>query len=209
MAATVSGARAFTVRALTLREGRMADGQIILLSAQASIAARRPDRLYAAVGSDIGSFVLWYDGRNASILVPTENTFGRTPLTGDLENLARILEDRLGVDMPVRPPLSADPFAAALAAGPTSGRYLGRSFIGSTEVDHFALRNASFDWEIWLEATPRALPRRVSIVDRDGTGARIVTEFDGWNLWPRLPDSLFAFSPPRGAVRADIIPVQQ
>lgn len=35
----------------------------ILLGGTGVIAARRPDRLYAAVGSDLGSFNLWYNGR--------------------------------------------------------------------------------------------------------------------------------------------------
>lgn len=205
MSAAIAAAPGFTVRARTLRETALPDGQVVLLGGTSAIAARRPDRLFATVGSDLGSFALWYDGRAVTVQNLTENVYGVTPLTGDLGQAGTLLEDRLGIEIPVRPLLAADPFAAMLAAGPTAGTYLGRSYIRDTPVDHHALRNTDFDWEIWIEAGPRALPRRVSIVDGGGGGQRVTMEFDDWNLAPRLPDRSFTFVPPPGAVQATVL----
>jgi hypothetical protein len=116
------------------------------------------------------------------------------------------LEERLGIEIPVRPLLAADPYAALMAAGSTTGTLVGRSLVRDSVVDHFALRNPSADWEIWLEADPRALPRRVSVVQRkEGGGTRVIMEFSDWNLAPRLPDSAFVFVPPPGAVPATLV----
>jgi len=202
MSDSIARAPGFTVRVHTLRDGRVADGPPVLLSGQAAIAARRPDRVTAMVGSDVANFSLWYDGRSVTVMNAGANVYGSTPMTGPLDGVVRFLEDRMGIDLPVRPLLMADPYAAMLEAGPTTGRFVGRTLVGSTPADHFALQNPQFDWEIWLEATDRALPRRVAIRHRDGT--RVIMEFDQWNLNPRLPDNTFVFTPPRGAVPATV-----
>lgn len=95
-----------------------------------------------------------------------------------------------------------------MSAGPTSGRRLGVTLIGETPVEHFAFRSQALDWEIWLEATPRALPRRVSIVQRTPAGAlRTTIEFEAWALAPRVGTEAFRFVPPRGAVAATLVPL--
>lgn len=206
MSATLAAAPAFNVRMTSQREGRLQNGQTVLLSAQTAIIARRPNRLLAAVGSDLGSFTLWYDGTAVTVLSPLDNVYAATPFTGGLEEAVVWLERRMGIDIPIRPLLAVDPYAAMLEAGPTTGVRLGRSLLRDAAVEHFALRNPDFDWEIWLDATPAALPRRVSLVERNvDQPARITIDFDEWVLSPRLPDRVFAFVPPPGAVAATMI----
>jgi hypothetical protein len=206
MSATVAGTRAFSVRVRTQREAVLEDGQRVLLSGTSVITARRPDRLTAFVGSDIGNFDLYYDGAGVIVLNPDANVYAGAPLTGDLLAVADWLEGRAGLSLPVRPLLAADPFAAMMEAGPTSGRLLGRSMIGNTQVEHYALRNPSLDWEIWLEANPRGLPRRVSTTRQTPQGPlRATIELDEWNLAPRTPDAAFVFVPPRNAVAATLL----
>lgn len=205
MSATIKAAPAFTVRVRTLREGVLPNGQHVLLGATGAIAARKPDRLAATVGSDLGSFTLSYDGTAVTLFSPTQNVYAASPLTGDLGRAVAWLEERLNIDIPVRPLLAADPYTA-LMAGPTTGMLVGRSFVRDVEADHFALRNPSVDWEIWLETGPRALPRRVSVVERhEGDSTRVTIEFNDWNLAPRLTDRAFVFVPPPGAVPATLV----
>jgi hypothetical protein len=208
MAATIAGAPAFALRMRTLREVPADDGQRVLLGATGAVLARRPDRLHAFVGSDTGNFGLWFDGRTVTLLNPDANLYGATPLAGDMLAAADWLQTRMGIALAVRPLLAADPFAAMTAAGMTTGRVLGPSIVGETPVLHLALRNPTLDWEIWLEAGPRALPRRVSMVERTPEGPmRTILEFEEWVLGPRLPDAAFRFRPPRGAVPAELVPL--
>jgi hypothetical protein len=207
-AAAIGGASAFAVRVSTLREVPLDDGQRVLLAATASVLVRRPDHMTALVGSDAGNFGLWYDGRQLTLLNPTENVYGRTAVTGDVLSVIDWLEDRMGLTLPIRPIFAADPYAAMTEAGATSGRSLGPTLVGDTPVEHLALRNPQADWEIWLEATPRALPRRVSLVERTPQGPlRTTVEFEDWNLAPRLAGNAFTFVPPRGAVAATLLPL--
>lgn len=208
MSSSITSAPGFTVRVQTLRDGTLDGTQPITLSSTSAIAVRRPDRVAATVGSDIANFSLWYDGRAVTVMNRGANVYATTPLPGGLDQAVVWLEDRMGIDLPVRPLLMSDPHAAMLAAGPTTGRFVGRTLVGTTPVDHFVLRNPHFEWEVWLEATDRSLPRRVTLRYRDGT--RVVMEFDQWNLNPRLTDGMFAFQPPRGAVSAtvDLLPAR-
>jgi hypothetical protein len=207
MSATLAAAPSFTVRITTTREGVLPNGQVVLLSGASGVAARRPDRLIATVGSDLGNFAVVYDGTRVTVFEPIANVYASTPMTGPLADAVARIEDELGLAMPVRPLLAADPFARLMTPAPTAGVIVGRSFVGDTPVDHLAFRNAEADWEIWLEATPHALPRRVSFVRRvDDRPIRITLAFDEWALGATLPDAAFAFTPPAGAVAATPAP---
>lgn len=205
MSATLAGAPSFTLRFTSLREIPLPDGQPILAGGVTALTIRRPDRMVVSVGSDLGSFGLWYDGREVTILNTQQNIYGSLPLSGPLEGAVAGLEARLGVALPIAPLLAADPFAALTPAG-TSGRLVGRSIIRDVVVDHYALNRPEGFWEIWLEAAPSALPLRVSFVDRAAGNARVILEFDQWNLRPRLTDQSFRFTPPPGAIRAALRP---
>lgn len=205
MAATLTAAQGVTLRFTTLREVPAGPGQSVLLGGTAALAARRPDRLFASVGSDLGSFSLWYDGRGLTALNTAENVYATAPLSGNIEVALKAMEARLGVTLPILPLLADDPYAMLTPAG-TSGRLLGRSIIRDTVVDHFAMTGPEGHWEIWLEAAPRGLPLRVSYVEPGAERLRVILEFEDWNLRARLPDGIFAFTPPRDAARADFLP---
>ncbi len=205
MATTLTSAPAFTLTFTTLREAPAGPGQSILLSGNGAVVAARPDRLYAAVGSDLGSYSLWYDGREFTTLNTHQNVYAVTPVTGGIEAALKGMEARLGVTLPILPLLADDPYAMLTPSG-TTGRFLGRSIIRDVVVDHFALNGPTGHWEIWLESAPSALPLRVSFVEAGPDRLRTILEFQSWNLRPRLPAGTFTFTPPRDAARATFLP---
>lgn len=199
---TLASAKALTVNMSILREGRIGEDQDILIGATSALAVRRPDRLAGLVGSDVGNFGLWYDGKKVTVYNPVNNVYGVTPLSGDTDTVMGWLESRLGIDIVVRPLLLSDPYTELAESG-TTGVYVGRSLVRGVPVDHYAMRSPGTDWEIWVNATGPKLPRRVSVIDRTATRKwRVIVEFDNWNLSARLTDAHFTFSPPRGAVQA-------
>jgi len=208
MSATLTGAQAFTLRFTTLREAPTGGGQSILLSGTAAIAARRPDHLVASVGSDLGSFGLWYDGRNFTVLNTHQNAYGSVPMTGTIETALTSAQERLGVALPVLLLFAADPYAILVPPG-TTGQHAGRSIIRDVVVDHFVLNGPNGHWEIWLEAAATGLPLRVSYVGPGPEGLRAILDFEEWNLRPRLPASTFVFTPPSDAAHASFVPPGQ
>lgn len=208
MSATLAAAQSFTLRFTTLREAPAGPGQSILLGGTGVVAARRPDRLYASVGSDLGSFNLWYDGRSFTALNTHQNVYASAPMSGNIEAALKAMEARLGITLPILPLLADDPAAMLTPAG-TSGRLVGRSIIRDAVVDHFAMTGPQGHWEIWLEAAASGLPLRVSYVEPGPDRLRVILDFEDWNLRARLPDSTFAFTPPRDSARANFLPPGQ
>ncbi|MGK7871023.1 DUF2092 domain-containing protein [Falsiroseomonas sp. E2-1-a20] len=201
MSAALVAAPDLTVQFSALREVRLQPGsdQLIALGATVAVGIRRPDRLAALVGSDRGSFRLWYDGETATLLSLTANAFARVPMPGDIDEALDALEARLGVDVPVRDVLAANPYAALTEAG-TTGVHVGRTIVNGLLCDQYALRNGSVDWQIWIAADEPALPCRLTIVDRAAAGEpRAILEFQDWNLAPHLGDETFIFTAPADA----------
>lgn len=202
LSATLAAAPAMTVQMTALREGRMPNQQLILIGATTAVAMLRPDRFVARVGSDLGNFELWYDGKAVTVLNPVENVYATTALRGDIDTAIRWIEGRLGVEIPIEPLLLANPYPALAEPG-TTGVYVGPTFVHGIATDHYAFRSPGTDWEIWIETEGRKLPRRISVVDREAPGqSRVIVEFDDWNLSPRLNAQGFNFVPPPGAIQA-------
>jgi hypothetical protein len=201
MASTLAGAPALTVHLTSLRETSLRQGsdQQIMLGATVAVGIRRPDRLAALVGSDRGSFRLWYEGGTATLLNLNDNVFARAAMSGDTDAVLQALEDRLGVEIPLRDMLAPDPYAALMEAG-TTGVHVGRTVVNGAFCEQYALRNREVDWQIWIAAGEHALPCRLAVVDRAAPGMpRAVLDFQDWNLTPELDDETFTFAAPADA----------
>ena len=199
MGATLMAARSFGVRIHVQRNGVLPDGQQVTLLSTTALAMQRPDRLVALVGSDRGNFRLSYDGRTVSLVDLTSNSYGQGAFSGSVEALLAALERQFDIDLPVRDLLAPDPYAALVEPG-TTGVMVGQTVVGGVICDHFALRSGETDWEIWLEADGRRLPRMLATVDRSlAERPRVVLTFEDWTLEPRLPPGVFSTRRPPGA----------
>ena len=82
----------------------------------------------------------------------------------------------------------------------------GQDFIDDDLCDHFAFRQGKIDWQIWITTGGRPLPRKVVITNRaDEARPQSVSLID-WNLKPTFKDSVFKFTPPKGATKIEIVP---
>lgn len=199
MSDTLAAAPAFGVRVASIREASLPGGQQVLLHGTTALAMRRPDRLVAVSGSQAGNFRLTYDGRRAALLDVDHNEFGANDFSGPVDGLLQALERHFGVSIPMADLLAANPYAALVDEG-TTGVYVGPTVIDGVICRHYALRTGEVDWEIWIEAGPKALPRLLSTVDRTEAGrSRTILAFSDWTLSPRLDAPVFDTTPPRGA----------
>ena len=199
MSATLTAASSVGTRVNMMREGLLPNGQHVLLRSTAAVGMQRPNRLVVLAGSDGGNFRLTYDGRTAALHDLDANTFGASTFTGSPSGLLQALEMRFGVTIPLADLLAEDPYVALVGHG-TTGVYVGPTIVDGVVCDHFALRTGDVDWEIWIEASDRALPRLLSTVDRSVLErSRIILAFEDWSLAPRFGPGAFDTKPPRGA----------
>ena len=94
--------------------------------------------------------------------------------------------------------------AAAPADGIESAMNAGQDFIGGELCDHFAFRQGKLDWQIWIAAGGKPLPRKLVITNRaDEAGPQSVSLIE-WQLKPGFPDSIFTFVPPKGSKSVEL-----
>jgi hypothetical protein len=113
------------------------------------------------------------------------------------------LEDEYGVVLPLADLLYADPYAV-LMAGVTYGRYLGLHQAAGVTCHHLAFSQDTIEWQIWIDAGEKPLPRKlvISYVDEPGE-PQYSAVIRRWNLDSAVPDGLFTFEAPEGAQKVD------
>jgi hypothetical protein len=199
MGDSLSGTKSFTCRTRIVMEVPSITGQFITLFPEGGVALKRPDRLRARYTGDAPPFDLFYDGASVSVLAPHASVYSTTKAPASLDVMLSGLRRETGVRLPALPLLMDNPYEA-LTRDIRSAVVVGETKVDGVECDHLAFRRPGVNWEIWIEAGARALPRRLAVTFTDRPNfPRSIVEFREWNLHPWLPDSLFRFHAPKGA----------
>ncbi|MDQ0141060.1 DUF2092 domain-containing protein [Cupriavidus necator] len=185
----------------------LADGQKLLHGATARIDVQRPNKLRAQMRSARSARDLMYDGKTVVLYLPEQKYYSQAPFTDNLGELVGRLRERFGIEIPM-----ADLFLWGTPQAPLDGMSsamnAGRDMVGDTLCDHYAFRQGDIDWQIWIATGPRPLPQKLVITNRNDEARPQSVSSIRWNLNPRLGDSLFTFTPPKGATQATFVPLK-
>ena len=148
---------------------------------------------------------LVYDGKTVTLCTPAQKYYSTVEFAGTIGELIDRLEERYGVEVPL-----SDLFLWGTPAAPLdkieSAMNAGQDFIDKDLCDHYAFRQGKIDWQIWITTGSKPLPRKVVITNRaDEARPQSVSLID-WNLKPTFKDSVFKFTPPKGATKIEIVP---
>jgi len=186
----------------------LADGQKLQHTATADMDVERPNRLRARMWSARGERELIYDGKVVTLYTPAQKHYSTVEFSGNLGELVKRLEERYGVELPLAdmfvwgtPAASFDKIDSAMNAG--------QDFIGKDLCDHYAFRQGNFDWQIWITTGDKPLPRKLVITNRNDEARPQSVSLIAWNLKPTFKDSVFKFTPPKGATAVEIRPLVQ
>jgi hypothetical protein len=183
----------------------LADGQKLQHLATADMDAVRPNMLRARMWNARAERELIYDGKTVTLWTPAQKYYSTVAFDGGLDELAKRLEDRYGVEIPL-----SDLFLWGTPAAPLdkieSAMNAGQDFIGEDLCDHYAFRQGKIDWQIWITVGSKPLPRKVVITNRGDEARPQSVSLIDWNLKPTFKDSVFKFTPPKGATKVEIIP---
>jgi hypothetical protein len=174
------------------------------LTATRHVSVRRPGRLAGDVAGDALNRSFWYDGTTFSALDKEQNvwTSGTVPATID-EALDWVF-DKTGTVIPLADFVYADPYSR-LMEGVERGVYLGIHEAGGVPCHHLSFEQATIDWQIWIDAGPDPLPRKLVIAYKtEDEVPQYAVTIRKWNFEAMVPDELFRFAPPAGATRVDI-----
>ena len=169
------------------------------------VAMRRPDRLVGDTSGDAMNRTFWYDGKMFSALDKEQNVWASGAVPPTVDKALDWVFDQTGTVIPLGDFLYADVYAR-LMGDVQRGVYLGIHEAAGVPCHHLSFEQATIDWQIWIDAGKEPLPRKLVITYKteDEVPQYSVT-IRKWNLQAKLPDTLFAFSPPDGATRVEVV----
>ena len=161
-------------------------------------AIQRPARFASDATGDTLNRSSWYDGKTITALQKAENTYLTVEMPATIDATLDKLADDYGIVVPLSDFLYADPYAT-LMEGVVYGEYLGIHQAAGVPCHHLAFSQEEIDWQIWIDAGPQPLPRKLVITYAEEPGAPQYTAvFKRWNLDPKFAEDLFHFVPPEG-----------
>ncbi len=205
MGANLQTLKRFQVSTDMTGERVLADGQKLQHAATATLDVERPSKVRAVMVSPRSERQIIYDGKTVTFHTPAQKYYSTVAFTGTLGELIEKLQARFDVEVPL-----ADLFVWGTPAAPLdkieSAMNAGQDFIGNDLCDHYAFRQGNVDWQIWITAAGKPLPRKIVITSRlDDARPQSVSLLE-WNLKPAFSDAVFRFTPPAGAKAIEILP---
>jgi hypothetical protein len=182
----------------------LADGQKLTHMATADMDVERPGRIRAVMKNATSQRDLIYNGKTVTLYTPAQKYYSTVEFSGSLGELIERLEQRYNVEVPL-----SDLFVWGTPAAPLTGiesaMNAGQDFVGDDLCDHYAFRQGKIDWQVWITADGKPLPRKLVITNRaDEARPQSVSIID-WNLKPSFKNSVFEFVPPKGAKKIEIV----
>jgi hypothetical protein len=167
------------------------------------VALRRPDRMAGNVSGDALNRSFWYDGKALFFLEEEQNTWVTLPVPPTIDGALDAVFERTAMVIPLADFLYDDVYAR-LMGSVQRGVYLGIHQVGDVACHHLSFEQESIDWQLWIDAGEKPLPRKLVIAYKteDEVPQYSVT-ISKWNLDAEVPDELFRFEPPEGAERIE------
>ena len=179
-----------------------ADDQKLTIASSGSVALQRPDKLRVVRQGGFATVEATFDGKVLSVLNRDAMAYAQADLPGTIDTVVTYLHDELGRPVPGADLLLTDP-AAVLMDGATDVKDLGAGVIDGTVCDHFAVRTAEVDWQIWIAQGEAPYPCRYVITNKDVAGwPEYRLDVSSWGKGSAAAE--FAFAPPEGAKLADV-----
>lgn len=207
MGAYLQSLKRFRVSTEVTGERVLADGQKLQHTATANMDVQRPNRIRVVMRSARSDRELFYDGKTVTLYTPAQKYFSTVDFTGNLGELVDRLEERYNVQLPLQ-----DLFLWGTPAAPVdkieSAMNAGQDIVDGNVCDHYAFRQGMIDWQLWIRTGDQPLPCKLVITNRaDEARPQSVSLID-WNLKPAFKDSIFTFTPPKGARKIEIVPAK-
>jgi hypothetical protein len=208
MGAYLATLKHFRVETRHSGERVLQDGQKLVHLSTASMDVSRPDRIHVTMRSARSERQLYFDGKAVTLYTPAQKYYSSVPFSGNISALVDLLEARYGVQLPLQDlflwgteAASVDKIESAMNAG--------QDIVDGAVCDHYAFRQGRIDWQIWIQAGDKPLPRMLVITNRaDEARPQSVALID-WESRPSLKDSAFSFVPPKGTKKIEIVPLKK
>lgn len=176
----------------------------IQFSSSGKIQIARPDKLRISRTGGYTDVDLIYDGKTASIYGNNAKVYVQADMVGTVDQLIDLIQTRSGIAMPGTDLLLTNTYDE-LMSNVVLAQHIGQGLVDGVECEHLAFRGVDVDWQIWIEAGARPLPRKYVITSKAVTGAPQYTlRIRDWKTDPVADADTFAFKPPAGLTKVDL-----
>ncbi len=178
------------------------DGQKIEFGSRRRLIIQRPDRIRMESHDRNGhQLQVIYNGKEISFFTPRDNKYAVKSKTGTLDDFLNHLVNDLKVQIPLAQ-VGYKNFNEIVMKDFDTGFKVGESVVAEILCDHLVFRNDQIDFQIWIRKSGDPLPVRWVITYKRNEGQpQFWVQFIEWNLNPKIEDSTFSFTPPKGAER--------
>jgi hypothetical protein len=171
--------------------------QKIQFTNSGQVQLSRPDKLRATRTGGYRDVEIVFDGKMLTVNNKDANDFAQIDAPGSIDQLIDLLRDKHRVTAPGADILFSNAYAAMMSDVMESA-HIGKGVIDGVECEHLAFRNMDTDWQIWIEAGARPIPRKYVITSKGVAGAPQYTlRIKEWKS--DVPADAFAFKPAQGA----------
>jgi hypothetical protein len=163
----------------------------------------RPDKLRAHRYGGYSDVELYFDGTTVSIYGKHLNGHARYEAPGTVDQLIHALREGHGVALPGADLLLSDSYGL-LVADVLEAKRIGPAIIDGIACEHLAFRNFDTDWQLWVEAGDRPIPRKMVITSKTMNSAPQYTlRIKEWRTDVQPQPEDFSFEPPADATVLD------
>jgi hypothetical protein len=170
--------------------------QKIQFSSTGKVALSRPDKLRAERLGGYSHAELVFDGKTLTLVDKDRNVFAQAESAGSVDQLIDRLRQDLGIEVPGGDLLLSNVYDE-LNSRVVDAKHIGSGIIDGVECEHLAFRNAYTDWQIWIEAGDRPVPRKYVITSKTLAARPVYAAIHSGSSIPHLNRT--HSSSPRGA----------
>jgi hypothetical protein len=209
MTNTLQAAQQISVHAELNFDEVLGDGQKLQFAGASDVKLRRPNGLHVDFRDDLSAKRLWYDGKTLTLYDPGHGVVATAPAPPDVEDAVDQFERDYGVFLPLSEILLGNPYEKAVARA-LRGRYIGIHDVDGTPCHHLAFVGQDLDWQVWVEAGNRPVPRKVVVTYKKvPSSPQFMANLMDWDLDAELSDADFRAKVPAEATATEFLAIEE
>ncbi|MCE9610319.1 MAG: DUF2092 domain-containing protein [Chthoniobacter sp.] len=211
VSAKLGGAQKFSFQAHREMDAALLPGRIVAEDACIGVSVQRPNKIAARSVSEKGVRRFIADGRRFTMVDEKVNVYATLPMRTTIDGLVERLDAVFGFTPPLAEFILSDPYRLGFRREAHTVSYGGRGtwfagFFRPIECDRLVLTGDEADAELWV-AVSDGLPRKLVATFKHLDGKpQLKVEFSKWNLAAPVTPADFAFTPPKGAHKIEMVP---
>jgi hypothetical protein len=179
------------------------DLQKLQFTSSGQLTLSRPDKLRATRTGGYADVEFVFDGKTFTVHDRDNKMYAQSDAAGSIAQLVERLRNEYFVEAPGADLLLSGSYDI-LTENVIDSKHIGLGVINGVECEHLAFRTADTDWQIWVEAGDRPIPRKYIITNKGVTGGPQYTLLiRDWKTDAQPAADAFTFNAPPGTAKID------